>query len=62
MNLAPALRENTYTVEFYHRPNNLTMSVDVVSTDKNAAGSFARNRFRLDSSWELVGVDKKYGE
>lgn len=58
--LAPGLREGTYTVEFYNRPNNLTVSVDIVSTDDVAAVNFARKRFNLDASWELVGVDKKY--
>ena len=59
--ISEALLEYTYTVEFYHCSNNLTVCVDVVSTDDHRAETFARNRFKLDSSWELVGVDKKYG-
>lgn len=62
MELAAARKENTYTVEFYHKPNNLTICVDVVSTDNRCAETFARERFQLDASWELVGVDKKYKE
>lgn len=58
--LPQALRDNTYTVEFFHRPNNLTISVDVISTGADDAARFARTRFKLDDSWELVGVDKKY--
>lgn len=58
--LAPALRDGTFTVEFFHAPNNLTISVDVVSTDKDQAVIFARERFKLDDSWDLVGTDKKY--
>lgn len=58
--LPPALREGTFTVEFYHAPNNLTICVDVVSTDDIQAVNFARERFKLDASWELVGSDKKY--
>lgn len=58
--LAPALKKNTYTVEFYHVPNNLTICVDVISTDDVRAVSFARERFKLDASWELVGSDHKY--
>jgi hypothetical protein len=62
MKLAPALLENTYTVEFYHEPNNLTITADVVSTDSDAAEAFARRRFILDQRWTLVGIDKKYKE
>lgn len=61
MNLPQKFIEDTYTVEFYHGPNNFTVCVDVLSTDDHRAETFARNRFKLDSSWELVGVDKKYG-
>lgn len=60
MELAPALLKNTYTIEFYHAPNNLTICVDVVSTDDIQAVNFARERFRLTSGWELVGCDRKY--
>jgi hypothetical protein len=61
MNRPEALIKNTYTVEFYHATNNLTVCVDVVSTDEKAAQAFARRRFKLESTlWELVGVDKKY--
>lgn len=55
-----AFIDNTYTCEFYHEPNNLTICVDVVSPDDVKAVEFARRRFNLDASWELVGVDKKY--
>ena len=58
--LAPALLKNTYTVEFFNPSNNLTICVDVVSTDKNRAMEFARERFNLDKNWELVGSDRKY--
>lgn len=54
--------EDTYTVEFYLPSNNFTISVDVASVDEKGAEIFARNRFKLDNSWELVGVDKKYKE
>jgi hypothetical protein len=60
MELAPALLENTYTVEFYNSSNNLTVCADVVSTDDIQAVNFARTRFKLDSGWELVGSDRKY--
>lgn len=61
MDIAPALLENTHTVEFYHAANNLTICADVVALNPAAAERFARNRFKLESpSWELVGVDKKY--
>lgn len=60
LDLVPAIRDNTYTIEFYQRSNNLTLSVDVVSTDDVRAVAFARERFKLETSWEVVGVDKKY--
>lgn len=61
MELAPALLENTYTVEFYLPANNLTICVDVVSTNPTRAEEFARRRCNLTKhAWELVGVDKKY--
>jgi hypothetical protein len=63
MNLAPAFLENTYTVEFYHLANNLTVCVDVVSPNKDLAVEFARTRFSLkESQWDLVGSDPKYKE